>query len=172
VFSIFAVAFLLLVLDSHKVWLSTIAIAFLGFSIIPIIGNSFSFCAEIAYPIDEGISCAIINILCSVVATAFTYLFNYILDVLGGFTALGGVGGLVVIGTIASLFIKEELNKTHLKLSVSSSSFGTALVPEQEYEEMENEEDMKHKENSSIQNENQLKKSLKQALVNKDRNGK
>lgn len=62
---------------------SSVILFFLGISQLPIIGVAYSFCAELTYPVNEALSCGVLQMVGSVVASVLTFLVGSLLD--GGY---------------------------------------------------------------------------------------
>lgn len=165
--SILSLTMIILIIDRNKVWLTAIALGLLGLSVVPCIGVGFSFCAEIAYPIGEAMSCGTMQVVSSIISTLLTLVFNFLLGKFNGFTALTFLGGVAVVGSIISLFVREMLNKTNMRYKFSCSSFSLALVPEIIEDDINEPKSV-----DDIMNKNSIYRdhSLERALLNKHRN--
>ena len=112
----------------------------LGLSQLPIIGVSYSFCAELTYPVNEAMSCGMLQLFGSIFATALTFTVGVLLDSGNKYFAVFLMCGFVVVGAFFQLFVREILRRKRAGLKSSSFSFN---LGNQSYlnEEAENKED-------------------------------
>lgn len=96
---------------------------FLGVAQLPIIGVAYSFCAEITYPVNEAMSCGMLQLFGSVVAAALTFAVGYLLENEMRYPAVFLMIGFVVFGAIVQLFVREILRRKRAGLKSSSFSF-------------------------------------------------
>lgn len=68
------------VIGQRSLALSSVILFFLGISQLPIIGVAYSFCAELTYPVNEALSCGVLQMVGSVVASVLTFLVGSLLD--------------------------------------------------------------------------------------------
>ena len=102
------------VIDVGELWLTSIALFFLGIGLIPIIAVGNSLCAEITYPISEALGCGLILSCGSLLSIPYTLLVNYMVKHYSKWWSLILFGAGTVIGLAASLLVKENLKKTQL----------------------------------------------------------
>jgi hypothetical protein len=75
-----AMAAVTAVIGQENLLLSSIILFFLGVSQLPIIGVAYSFCAELTYPVNEALSCGVLQMVGSVVASVLTFVVGYLLE--------------------------------------------------------------------------------------------
>jgi len=103
--------------------LTAILLFFLGLAQLPIIGVSYSFCAELTYPINEALSCGMLQLAGSIFATILTFTVGILLDNGYKYPAVLLMWGSVTIGAFLQLFVREILRRKRAGLKSSSFSF-------------------------------------------------
>ena len=107
-----------------KIQALTIVMLFLmGFAQIPIIGVSYSFWAELTYPINEALSWGLLQLFGSVVATIFTFIASFLIQKGKPYYAFYTLIGLSIIGTICKCSVREILKKKRAGIRGTGFSF-------------------------------------------------
>ncbi|CAI2366797.1 unnamed protein product [Moneuplotes crassus] len=102
----------------------TIALLFfLGFAQLPIIGVAYSFCSQLTYPVNEALSCGMLQLFGSIFATILTFVVGLLLDKGLRYPAVFLMIGFVVVGTFFQFFVREILRRKRAGLKSSSFSF-------------------------------------------------
>jgi len=102
-------------------WLTYLCLGFLGVAQLPIIGVAYSFASEVTYPINEALSCGVLQLVGSIVASVFTFAIGFMLSKDMRYPACYMMIGSVVLGFFFQFFVRERLRR--LKAGVSSRSF-------------------------------------------------
>ena len=116
--------------------ITSIGLAFLGISQLPIIGVSYSFTSEVTYPVNEALSCGVLQLFGSIVASIFTFIVGILLGEGKKYLALYLMIGSVTIGFFFQFFVRERLRRTKAGLASRSFSLNMGntsnIVPEQD----------------------------------------
>jgi MFS family permease len=129
-----AMAAVTAVIGQENLLLSSILLFFLGVSQLPIIGVAYSFCAELTYPVNEALSCGVLQMVGSIVASVLTFAVGYLLD--GGYRypACYILIGSCAFGAAFTFLIRENLRRTKAGLKSGSFSFNVGNQSFQENE--------------------------------------
>ena len=141
-----AIGFSWVIINLEKVWLTAIGLCLLGASVIQntlqinyilstvsSIGHSYSFWAELTFPIGESISWGLLQVIASIIGTGITLLVNVWIGKYGGYSIFAILGFFLLIGVLSSICIAENLKQSHQNLRVSVYSFGSIiLLPEED----------------------------------------
>ena len=111
------------IIDIGNEYLTSLFLFFLGFAQLPIIGVSYSFCSELTYPVNEALSCGILQLFGSIFAVVLTSAVGVLLDNNKKYYAVGAMCGFVVSGAFFQLFVREILRRKRAGLKSSSFSF-------------------------------------------------
>ena len=117
-----------LALGYGELWSAWIALAFLGAAQLPIIGVSYSFAAEVTFPINEAHSWGFLQLVGSLIASVIAAVVGMLLDDKEKYAAWYVTIGAVVIGSIFTVFTRDKLHKTLAGRKGSSFSL-SATVP-------------------------------------------
>ena len=115
----------LVTLPSGMSWLFSINLAFIGFSVIPIIPIAYGFAVELTFPVPEAVSNGMMILPSQIYGAIMGLVAGLICestkneeppnDQLGPKMAIILFGGSALIGAISSLFIKEDLRRLRPK---------------------------------------------------------
>ena len=111
------------VIGSHSILLSSVFITILGIAQLPIIGVAYSFCSELTYPVNEALSCGILQLFGSVVASILTFAVSYLLTNEHKYPACFLMIGSVTLGCFFQIFVRERLRRRRAGLKSGSFSF-------------------------------------------------
>jgi len=85
-----------------------------GITMIPTFSVIFPYVAELTYPINDGVSTAMMLFCCRLFATMFGMAGTFLAEK-GFYQCCGFIAAATLIGMLPSLFVNEELRKVGMK---------------------------------------------------------
>ena len=103
-----------LTLPSKNAYIFGANVGILGFFLIPIIMTSFSFCAEMTYPVSEALSQGVMVLFSQIYGTGISYLATYMIEQDYPLIALTFLICQFCVSAAISLFMTEDLKRLNL----------------------------------------------------------
>lgn len=112
--ALFAIICLLVVLPTHNFVLSIIGTGLLGMFLIPTLCIVYAFSTELTYPVSAPLFGCILQAGCSIFGAVFTYVGPILITNLGPTYIIIAYVIFMLICSVLSLFIKEDLRRINI----------------------------------------------------------
>lgn len=81
-------------------WICAACLAFMGFMLLPVIGTSYAYAAEVSFPVNESHSCGFLQLIASAIAVVVSLVVGIFLDNGMRYAAMFFLVGMVALGFI------------------------------------------------------------------------